>query len=333
MAEEVKEANSVVEGSEGVESKDFNDLADEFFDKREQETPQDSSPESKPQDEDTETPKDSEDPDLAKKGESEEKEPEVPKEFHEHPAWKRIMQDRDDAKAKVAELEGKSALSEEDQGRLAELREVTNSEEYIRLSMKKQGFTDEAIANKLREKGFQIQESPSDDVDLVARSLNVDRSTLNQKQIDSIADVSKVARVVFNDMIAKTLPNQLAPLQEQYQKVQQEQNAEKVISTLENLTKQEEVLNFAKDVEPELDKFLKEYPDATQPDILAYGRDLIPKLTIARLKAGGKQQERDSVKGRNRPLRQGGADGAAPSKTGDFNEDADAILDFMGVRD
>jgi len=96
--------------------------------------------------------------------------------------------------------------------------------------------------------------------------------------------------------------------------------------------KSEGILDFEKDIEPELNKFMDENPDAIQSEVMEHFKSINHKLTVERLKTGNKQGERDGLKGQlrqNLPI--SGTPAGLPAKTGDFDKDADAILDSMGV--
>ncbi|MBU0909473.1 MAG: hypothetical protein KJ717_07875, partial [Proteobacteria bacterium] len=91
--------------------------------------------------------------------------------YHNDPAWQKQRELIDRLKKEKEE----GALSDEDKQRLEDLKTVTSSREYIQASMEKQGYTQEAINNALKEKGFDIPDSKvSSDFDLVVNTLKID---------------------------------------------------------------------------------------------------------------------------------------------------------------
>ena len=209
MQDQVQEAKT----DDVEQPKSVDEQMDEVLDTIEQEkTPSDSS--SEKQTTDTEKSKESEEaptgtdqtkPDDEAK-EDKPKDEDVPKEFHKHPAWKRIMEERNKAQEQIKELEGKETLSTEDKEKLEKLNEVTSSREYIEASMKAQGYTPEAINKALSEKGFEVDkvEAP-DDFTLVTKTLNIDPKTLTSKQQGDIQDIAKISRIVAENIISNKL--------------------------------------------------------------------------------------------------------------------------------
>jgi len=224
-------------------------------------------------------------------------------------------------------------MSAEDKKALEDFKKVTSSREYIETSLKAQGFKQEVIDQKLREAGFDVAEKPADDLALIAQGLNIDPAKFTQAQKDDISDIVKIADIIFKDRMNKILPNQLKPIQEHLGNINKETSANKIVTTMQETVKTEGILDFAKDIEPEINKFLDANPDATQADVLSHFRELNHRLSVERLKTGKKKEEREIKKGDLRQLSTGGEAGAIPAKTGDFDKDADAFLDNLGIPD
>lgn len=347
MPGEIKEAKEEV-----VE--DFDSAADKILDDLEKGTPSDTSTEEKPEGEETET-TETKTAEVSKTEKVKEVEADTSlsveekiakvkeilgddekaidayikqKGYHKDPAWQKQREIIDRLKAEQA----KGILSPEDKKLLEDVKKVTSSREYIETSMKSQGFTQDAIDKRLRESGFDIVTKPQDDLELISQKLNIDSSKLTQAQRDDITDIVKIADIVFKDRIDKILPNQLKPIQEHIGAMNQEASAGKIVNVMKEIIKKEGILDFEKDIEPEINKFLDANPDAVQADVLAHFKEINHSLTIERLRLGKKKDERD-VKRTN--LRQipggGGGEVALPAKTGDFDKDADAILDALNV--
>jgi len=339
---------------EVIEAKSFDELADAVLDKAEKEAPAGSSTEIKTEGEETKTTETpgaepvktekvkevEEDSSLSPEdkiakikeilGDDEKALDAYIKEkgYHNDPAWQKQRELIERLKKEKAE----GGLSAEDKALLEDVKKTTSSREYVETSMKAQGYTQEAINKTLREKGFDIAEKPEDDLQLIGSKLNIDTSKLSLSQKNDIQDIVKIADVIFQDRMNKFLPGQLKPIQEHIGEMNQTASAGKVISSIRETVKAEGILDFEKDVEPELHKFLDSNPDATQEDVLRQSKEINHRLTIERLKLGKRKDEREVKKGELRQISVGAGDkNILPSKTGEFDQDADALLDTLGV--
>lgn len=252
--------------------------------------------------------------------------------YHTDPAWQK---QRELIERYKKEASGKSALSDEDREALAEVKRYRSSPEYVQASMKAQGYTQEAIDKKLKELGHEVQAKPQNDVDLVVNKLGVDLSKMlpdeKVRVLNNIEDVVRVADIIINDRLAKTLPKQLGPLQEHLGSIEKSENASRLTSTMRDVVKQEGILDFDKDITPALNKFLDENPDAVQQDVFEHFRHINHTLTVERLKTVKRKEERDDKRGNLRQNLSGLGNMKTPSRTGDFDKDADAILDALNV--
>ncbi len=89
--------------------------------------------------------------------------------------------------------------------------------------------------------------------------------------------------------------------------------------------KNEGILDFEKEIEPELNKFIDEHPEVTQEDILDHFYKLNHSLAIAKLNTKGKKAERDDKLSDARSMKSGIS--TPPGKvapTGDFDKDFEA---------
>ena len=235
----------------------------------------------------------------------ESKDKDLPKDVQYRKNWNRLKEERDQARRETEDLK-KGSLSKEE---VESIKQITSSPEYIRLSMKAQGYTDEAINSKLRESGHSVSDK-EDSLGIVLTRLGIDTNNLSQDQKDYvntyISDVVKVADILIQDRLSKVLPTQLKPIQEQLAKHSQSETAKTYVSQMQEIVKTEGVLDFEKDVEPQLDKFIEKNPNSNQEDVLDYFYDLNHSLTIERLKGGKKQEERTAVKKELRSLTEGG---------------------------
>jgi len=251
--------------------------------------------------------------------------------YHNDPAW----QKREELIKKLREEgEAKSSMSDEDKQALDEFKSFRSSAEYIQTSMKAQGFTQEAIDSKLVEAGFDSQTKPKDDVQLVVSKLGIDLDKFTPQEkvsvMQNIEDIVKVADILVNDRLSKVLPEKLAPMEDHISSITKTDNASKLMSTMKETVKTESILDFEKDIEPELNKYLDDNPDAVQEDIFEHFKRINHKLTVERLKTGKRQEDRDGKKTnlRQNVVASSGGKGT-PQKTGSFEKDADAFLDSI----
>lgn len=309
----------------------FDSKADAFFNEVEKETPTGSSPETKPEETETESAKDTT-AESKNTDKSEAKEVEVPKEFHKHPAWQRILKERDEARKAAEEL--KTSIPKED---LEAFQKVTSSPEYIKARMTAEGYTPEAINRKLGEMGHQVEVPQTSDVDLVLRELKIDTKSLTEEGRNYIntyvADAAKVADIIVRDRLGKFLPNELKPLQDTLGEITRQTTGNKLGAEMRSTVEAEGVLDFAKDIEPKLIEYIESNQQATQQDVYQHFKELNHKLTIERLKYKGKKDERAEKKGQLRQNIEGtNLSGLKLDKTGDFDSDADRFFDALGIK-
>ena len=255
--------------------------------------------------------------------------------YHNDPAWQKQRELIDNLKKENA---AKLALSEEDRLALDDFKKYRASPEYIRQTMQAQGYKQEAIDKKLVESGFEVPVKSQDDVDLVFSKLNIDTSNMDEEYkknlVNSITDVSKVVRIILQDEFGKTLPKQLGPIQDHIKSIKQDTEGRKLTATMQEAVKAEGILDFAKDIEPVLNKFIDDNPDCLQSDVYEHFKSINHQLTIGRLKVSNKQTERDDKKSnlrQNIPISRTPA--GLPKKTGDHDKDAEAFFEAVGYHE
>lgn len=211
--------------------------------------------------------------------------------YHKDPAWIRQRELIDKLKN-----EQKSALSDEDRELLNSVKQIATTPEGIRFFMKQEGYSDEAIDKRLRELGHPVTEKPGDDIELVIKELNIDPRTINEETRATITDISKIARAIFKNEMQRSLPNEINPLKETLGKITAKEQAAEFTSTMEKMIKDDGILDFVKDIEPELNKFLDENenkPNFKAEDLFNHFKELRFKLTMERLKTGKRKEVRD----------------------------------------
>ncbi len=319
-----------------VVEKTLDETQDEVLDNFEQEkTPSGSSPEKETPSKESleEKPSGS---DQLKPDEVKPDEEDIPKEFHKHEAWQKILKARNTAQDKVKELEGKGSLSPEDKQVLEDAKTITASREGIETLMRAQGFKQEAIDKRLAEAGHDVA-SPDNDINLICKELGMDEKNLKPAQRNDLEDFSKVARIIFKDAISKVLNTELTPIKEHLGNQTQKESAVTITTQMKSIVAKDVVdgkpiLDFEKDIEPAMDKYLDEHPKATQEEAFAHFKTVNHELTVERLKTSKSQEGRDKLKNNLRQNAGGHlkVDGI-PKRTGDFHEDADALLDSLNI--
>jgi hypothetical protein len=328
MIEEPKE--DVVEVADRTNASDFDAKADEFFNDKDNVTPEDSS-----------TSKDDEEPEVTEESEDDgddhlktpEKSEETddtkgkdPRDLAFRKAW-------NEAKAKYEPIVKEH---ENLKGQMEEFKKVTSSPDYIRFSMKAQGYTDEAIDNRLRELGHKVEVKDTNGLDLVLNRLGVDISKLDENGKNyvntNVSDMVKVADILIQDRLSRLLPGQIQPLQDKLESTIQKESATEILDKISGIVETEGVLDLEKDVAPILDKFMEDNPEATQKEIFEYFKEKNHELAMERMKLGKRKEARDESRKDLRGSREGTR--VMPQglkKTGDFDKDADSLLDALSI--
>lgn len=213
--------------------------------------------------------------------------------YHKDPAWQKLL-----SKAKSAQ-----AIDAETQKRLEEFKTITSSREYIESSMRARGYTDEAINKELKAKGFDVVEKGIDDVTLVMDKLGLKPDQMDDNTKAIVSDVVKIVDILLSDRLDKRIPNELKPIRETVTGIARKESAAEMAKTMRKTVQDEGILDFDKDIAPELNKYIDENPESTQEDAFNYFTNLNHKLSLERLRLGKKQVERDEKKTQNRPTK------------------------------
>lgn len=242
--------------------------------------------------------------------------------YHTDPAWQKLL-----AKSK------EGIIDDDTKKQLDEFKKVTSSREYVETKMKSEGYKQEAIDAKLKEMGFPVQSKEQDDVELVIKSLGFDSKNVDEGTRATISDVAKVVDVILKDRLGKTLPERFKPLEESLTAIGRKDNAAKILSQMKGIVSEEGVLDYDKDITPAIKEWLNQNPTAQQEDVFDYFVSLNHSLSIERLKTGKKRADNQEVKnGLRKVTKSTGTNAQIPKKTGDFNTDADAVLDAIGYQ-
>ncbi len=247
--------------------------------------------------------------------------------FHKHPAW---IKQRELIERLEKENKSKPVLTEEVKKRLGDFERVTSSADYIRVSMKAQGYKDEAIDKELEKRGLEVAPKETDDLALIANGLGIKPDEWDDDIKAKVSDIAKISRIIVEDFIGKILPSTIKPLQEEIGRVTQERSANKMVSEMKSIVEGEKILDFGKDIEPELNKFIDEHPNAIQEDVLSYFKDLNHRLALERKGKRQEKAENDEKKLNSRPNSEGGPRGADKLLRGIDNLDKN--MDILGIR-
>jgi hypothetical protein len=324
MAEEAKNAITIDDFDSKFEQA-YNQDADD-----EQETHEESSPSKQTTGEETEESETHEDETSQKSEEKTEETEETPKEFHKHPAWQRILKERDEARAQLQEFKGKSNIQDE---KLEKLDKLLNSPEFIRMSMKQEGYTDEAINKKLSEQGHSVERDLGLK-DYIFTKLGVDPNNLRNVDLSKVSpealveDFIAMADLAAEYKIAKMKESELAPLQQKISQRDQEAAAQKLTGKMEEEVKSRGILDFNKDIEPKIHEYLDKNPTATQSEVYNYFKQIHADISIDRLQKGSKAQDRKDKKNANRTNVTSGMvskDASSIQKTGNYSDDFDSL--------
>ena len=240
------------------------------------------------------------------------------------------------AESEKKALEEKLAKFSDFESKLEQFQKVTSSPEYVKAQMKAEGYRDEVISAKLAELGHNVTAPEQDDVSLVLKELGVADDQIEPGLKNTIHDIAKIADIIFKDRFNKGLPERLKPVEQSLNEMKQSSHAGKILESMQKTITEEGILDFTKDVLPQLDKFTREHPESTQQDVFNHFKDINHKLTIERLRLGKKQETRNLSKASNKQNLEGVAakPGALPRYDGKkgFGEHLDDVLDGMGVK-
>ncbi len=218
--------------------------------------------------------------------------------FHTHPAWQKLQE-----KIKASESK-EPQLSPEIQEQLADFKKVTSSPEFITTKMRLDGFKEEAIQDKLKELGHEVKAPESSVEDLVVKKFNLDPAKLDQPisfegmtSREYINDVGSVVKAIVEDYLTKYLPKELDPLKQRFQEIDIQDQSRTVMSDIQGIVKDDGILDFAKDIKPELNKYLDEVEKGEKEfkpsDLTEKFRDVYRTKLVSLHKTKGKKEVRD----------------------------------------
>jgi len=309
-------------------------ILDKGYDR--QETPEDSSSLKENQSEQSEKAEDA-GANQSKKAES--SEDEESKDEPKDPRDVMFRKGYNEAKSKLTkELEElrKVSLPKEE---IENFKKTISSPEYIRFSMKQQGYRDEAIDAKLKELGHVSNATELDLNDVIMKKLNINPQAFsNQEEFERskgiTSDVITITKSVLEQLIPNYLGKEITPLKENLNQIMFKESANHKVNEMQKIIKDEGILEW-KEVEPELNKFMDENKGISQDDVVDYFKDLRHKMVVSKLQSKGKKDERDEKKSNLRSLSEGAniSQGKILRKAGQSDSEyMDSILDSHQVR-
>lgn len=270
-------------------------------------------------------------PDPEKKEAEATEDTDIPSEFHKHKAWIKLQDRAKAAEGKLAE-QG-STMSEEDKALLENVKELTNSRQFLKDKYEREGFKPEVVAEKLADAGFKdAEEGTKTSLEIAAKALNLNVEDLSEEAKADISALVKVSDALLSSRLGTVLPAILNPISEQVAGLTGRDEGIKIHEDFVDKVGKDGLLNYEKDLAPDISKFLDDYPKATQQEIANFQQDTYhSKLVLYQNAVKNKDERENKVEG-NRPGGEGSAiKTGVPDKTGDFSKDADALLDHLGV--
>lgn len=249
--------------------------------------------------------------------------------YHADPAWQKQREIID-------KLKKEGSLSAEDKASLDEFNKFRSSPDYIKMTMKSEGYTQEAIDKKLVELGHEVKTKPEDDVQFTIDKLGIKLDNMSEEDRvnikSNVSDIVKISDIRIDEKLNDFFNKHIKPFSNNFKAIEAEKTSNKLYESMKETVKADGILDFDKDIEPALNKFMDENPNTTLDAIRDHFKDINHSLTVERLKTGKGKQERDEKKSnlrQNIPL-SGNRPGAL-KKSGDFEKDADAFLDTVNV--
>jgi len=244
------------------------------------------------------------------------------------------QQEKASQKDEGEESEKEGDLSKEEKSELFRKGYNEAKEKYSKRAEEAQNQIIEGLRNQINELKSEMkakgEEKLVDDVSLVAKSLNIDLKNIDDGTKATISDIAKIARIIAEDTSAKTLPKELEPFKEQYKKIGDDFASKDAMNKMQEIIKNEKILDFEKDIIPELDKFMEDNETAKIEDVVNEFHKINHKLSIERLQLKNNKEKREESKKDLRTNKEG-----APKKPGEvkpWNEgksDSDNIDDIL----
>ena len=250
------------------------------------------------------------------------------------PVRERLARQRDAERQKTAEA---LARSKELEAQLSQFQKVTQSPEFVKAQMKAEGYTDDAINKRLRDMGVDVPNVKPDVFSLIKSKLGINPDDFDPQYKQGLAETERVIDLILDDRLSRILPSQMAPLEKTVTEMQRKSSSAELLRSMKDTISKEGILDFDKDIVPEIEKFITANPQATQEDLGYEFQRLNHTLALDRLKTKGKKDERDVKKDVLKGKVVEGA-GARPS-TGfkadpnkPLSQNLDALLDAFNVR-
>ena len=248
------------------------------------------------------------------------------------PVRERLARQRDAERQKTAEL---LERSKELEAKLSQFQKVTQSPEFVKAQMKAEGYTDDAINKRLRDMGVDVPNVKPDVFSLIKSKLGINPDDFDPQYKQGLAETERVIDLILDDRLSRILPSQMAPLEKTVTEMQRKSSSAELLRSMKDTISKEGILDFDKDLVPEMEKFITANPQATQEDLGYEFQRLNHTMALDRLKTKGKKDERDVKKDvlRGKVVEGAGAKPATGFKYNPSNPNSlDALLDEFNVR-
>lgn len=267
----------------------------------------------------------------------EEEAEEIPKEFHKHPKWQKLLTERNEARLAAEELK-KQTIPSELKDEVERFRKVTSSEAFIKAEMQDAGFKPEAIDAELSKRGFKVDKPIKNDLEDFLKSVGADKANVPADYLNVLQDVDRFVDFKAQRMLEARLSDKLGPLEQRLGKFESKETTSDLLNKMENIVKEEGMLDFEKEVLPQLNEFVSKNKDAKADRFVEHFVELNHKLALAKAKTLSKHEERDE-KRKLLPKGNPGINSRLPNtevksfngSERDFPKHLDEILDAHGL--
>lgn len=271
------------------------------------------------------------------KTQSTEQQPDTDKGFASHPAWQ----------AREAKLKEAREQLQAEQTKAQQLSKLLDDPTVYSKWLKSQGFSDQQVAQAMRERGMQVPQQRSDAgkeatalsiAEKACKKLNWDISRLNEEQRAYIKDHVDLTMAAVEDYVKTEMDKRMGPMEE----MNREYSAQKQMTQEESQVKEISAKEFPNlkwdDIQSAITKYCNELDQKDPQRTLKFTyedlyyratRPLLRELEVSK----GRQEARDAVKANARPLGAGvtSKTNDAPGKKKSFDDILDGVLDSNGV--
>jgi len=258
---------------------------------------------------------------------TEESEEDLPKGFADHPKWKKLMSERNEARE--AKEQAESSLKSHE--------EIFNDPDIYRKSLVRKGLSEFEIDAKMTDRGFPTAEKVSTPMfERVAKNLGWDTARLNQSQKDQINDIIRVSEATANEIIGE----KLKPIQESMSQSRAKTVVDDEFTSVQTLAKEEGIdwKLAEKAMEATLNQLDRSAGHKVKIGPMALYEKATRKILLEKQVTKDSKETRDAKKANARPLTPNARTSKTPEKVSmksdsDVDNMVDKYLDDMGYKE